>query len=43
MAPRESFVWETDIDSSTLDNPREQIKASIFEGKLTVDIKGNQQ
>lgn len=43
MAPREDFVWSTDIDTSSLSDPMEQIKASVFEGKLSVDINGNTQ
>eukprot|EP00882_Tetradesmus_deserticola_P010339 GHRQ01010922.1.p3 GENE.GHRQ01010922.1~~GHRQ01010922.1.p3 ORF type:complete len:194 (+),score=49.42 GHRQ01010922.1:230-811(+) len=38
MAPREDFVWETDVDTSTLTEPRPQLKASVFEGKLHVHI-----
>eukprot|EP00882_Tetradesmus_deserticola_P003457 GHRQ01003656.1.p1 GENE.GHRQ01003656.1~~GHRQ01003656.1.p1 ORF type:complete len:369 (+),score=164.73 GHRQ01003656.1:237-1343(+) len=38
MALREDFVWETDVDTSTLTEPRPQLKASVFEGKLHVHI-----
>ncbi|WIA08105.1 hypothetical protein OEZ85_007567 [Tetradesmus obliquus] len=39
MAPREDFVWETDVDTASLTEPRQQLKASVFEGKLHVHIK----
>jgi hypothetical protein len=41
MSPREDFVWQTDVDTSSLSDPKSQIKASMFKGKLTVDISGN--
>jgi hypothetical protein len=43
MAPRDDFVWSIDTDTSSLRDPMEQIKASVFEGKLSVDINGNKQ
>ncbi|KAF6253553.1 hypothetical protein COO60DRAFT_1463124 [Scenedesmus sp. NREL 46B-D3] len=38
MAPREDFVWETDVDTASLTEPRQQLKASVYEGKLHVHI-----
>lgn len=44
MAPaREPFVWHTEISASGMDNPQQQLKASLFEGKLTVEISGKKQ
>jgi hypothetical protein len=43
MAPREDFVWSTNIDTSSLSDLMEQIKASVFEGKLSVDVNGHKQ
>jgi hypothetical protein len=45
MVPaREPFVWQTDIsDAGGMDDPQQQITASLFEGKLTVEIRGKKQ
>jgi hypothetical protein len=43
MAPREEFVWETDVDTASLTEPRQQLKASVFEGKLHVHINDQTQ
>lgn len=43
MAPREDFVWSTDLDTTSLTDPQKQIQASVFEGKLTVNINNNTQ
>lgn len=42
MAPREDFVWETDVDTAALNSPQDQLKASIFEGKLHVQVNDQQ-
>lgn len=36
-------MWQTGVETSSMNNPLEQIKASMFEGKLTVEINGNKQ
>lgn len=44
MAPAlNPFVWQTNISASSMDNPQQQLKASLFEGKLTVEISGKKQ
>lgn len=43
MAPREDFVWSADLDTTSLTDPQKQIQASVFEGKLTVNINDNTQ
>jgi hypothetical protein len=43
MAPREDFVWETHVDTASLTEPRQQLKASVFEGKLHVHINDQTQ
>lgn len=43
MSPaREDFNWQADVDTSLTD-PKDQIKVSVFEGKLTVVINGDKQ
>ncbi len=43
MSPRPDFEWQTDVDTSSLTDPKAQIKASMFAGKLTVDINGKKE